>query len=294
MNSRSSRFLVIGGDGLIGRALMRHLSGRGQEVLATTRRPDHVSPARPLLDLSCDASNWRPPPNCSVAFLCAAITSQEECLRDPAGTEQVNVTRTLELARCLFEAGIFVVFLSTNLVFDGANPMSKTSDAPRPQTEYGRQKALTEQSLLALGGRVAVVRLTKVFHGGMPLLQKWAKALRQGEIIFPLNDLRCSPISMDFVLRAFDRICDAFAPGIFQVSGERDVAYAEIAMHLARRLNVDERLVQPRSSQQLNLRLDYLPAHTTMDVSRLREELDLTPPDVWTTIDSVLASAYVS
>ncbi len=245
MSSRGSRVLVIGGDGLIGHALTRRLAGQRQEVLATTRRPDHVSPARLLLDLSCDAPNWRPPPDCSVAFLCAAITSQEQCLRDPAGTEQVNVTRTLELARCLFEAGIFVVFLSTNLVFDGANPMSKISDAPSPQTEYGRQKALAEQSLLALGSRVAVVRLTKVFHGGMPLLQKWAKALRQGETIFPLNDLRCSPVSLDFVLHALDRIGGKFASGIFQVSGERDVAYAEIAADLARRLNVDERLVQP-------------------------------------------------
>src|SRR5258708_22020699 len=142
MNSRSSRFLVIGGDGLIGHALMRHLSGRGQEVLATTRRPDHVSPARPLLDLSCDASNWRPPPNCSVAFLCAAITSQEECLRDPAGTEQVNVTRTLQLARCLFEAGIFFGFFFPHPVFYCAHPLSKTSDAPRPHNEAGRQKSM--------------------------------------------------------------------------------------------------------------------------------------------------------
>src|SRR5258708_19673463 len=97
MNSRSSRFLVIGGDGLIGHALMRRLSGRGQEVLATTRRPDHVSPARPLLDLSCDPSNWRPPPNCSVAFLCPAITTQEECLPDPAGTTQLNFPHTFQL-----------------------------------------------------------------------------------------------------------------------------------------------------------------------------------------------------
>jgi dTDP-4-dehydrorhamnose reductase len=294
MNSRSSRFLVVGGDGLIGRALMRHLSGRQQEVLATTRRLDHVSPARPLLDLATDVTNWRPPSNCSVAFFCAAVTSQEKCRADPAGTKQVNVVRTSELARRLFDAGVFVVFLSTNLVFDGANPMAKTSDAPNPRTEYGRQKALAEQALLATGGQVAVVRLTKVFHGGMPLLQKWSDALRKGETIFPLNDLLCSPVSLDFVLHALNRIGGAFAPGVFQVSGERDVAYAEIATHLARRLNVDERLVQPRSAQQLDLRLDHLPAHTTMDVSRLREELDLTPPGVWTTIDSVLASPDVS
>ncbi len=282
------RLLVIGADGLIGRALVRSLSENHGEVMGTTRRSDQVSPASVLLDLTTDVTAWEPPPNCSAAFLCAAITSQEKCRADPAATARVNVIQTAELAKSLVAAGVFVVFLSSNLVFDGLVPTPKPDRAPLPRTEYGRQKADAEQRLLALGEGVAVVRLSKVFHPAMPLLQKWAEALRNGETIFPLADLVCSPIPLDFTLRALEKTGRERKPGIWQISGERDVSYAEIASLLAQRLNVDPSLVHPQSSIEQGLQLEHLPMHTTMDVSRVVDELDLTPPSVRATIDSVL------
>jgi dTDP-4-dehydrorhamnose reductase len=282
------RLLVIGGDGLIGRALVRSLSENHREVLGTTRRLDRVSPVSVLLDLARDVKAWAPPPNCSAAFLCAAITSQEKCRADPAATARVNVIRTAELAKSLVAAGVFVVFLSSNLVFDGLRPTPKVGDVPLPRTEYGRQKAEAEQRLLALGGQIAVVRLSKVLHPAMPLLREWAVALRNGETIFPLSDLVCSPIPLDFALRALAKAGRGRKPGIWQISGERDVSYAEIALLLAQRLNVDPSLVHPQTSKERRLHLEHLPLHTTMDVSRLENELDLTPPSVRATIDSVL------
>ncbi len=284
------RVLVVGSDGLIGQALLRHFSDRHRDVCGTTRRADRVSIDTMLLDLDQDLTAWRPPPDCSVAYLCAAVTNQEKCRLNPGATRQLNVTKTVELARILVDAGIFVVFLSTNLVFDGQAPMSQPGAAPNPRTEYGRQKVLAEQSLLEMGEKVAVVRLSKVFHGNMTLLKKWAAALRQAETISPLGDLVCSPIPLDFVVNVLDRVGGKGTPGVFQVSGECDVAYSEIALRLARRLEADERLVQPASSQQLGLHLEQSPAHTTMDVSRLVQQLGLTPPTVQVALDSAFAN----
>ena len=283
-------FLVVGGDGVIGSALVRYLSNKGQKVFGTTRHLDHASSTRPFLDLSGDIATWRPPLKCNIAFLCAAVTNQEKCRQEPAGTQYVNVVRTLELAKSLLEAGFFVVFMSTNLVFDGAKPFPETTDVPNPKTEYGRQKALAEKSLQALGGQIAIMRLSKVFHGTMPLLQKWVGALRNSETIFPFDDLLCSPIPLDLVLGVLENVSRMRMSGIFHLSGDRDISYAEIALRLARHLKLDESLVSPRSARQANLVLEHLPAHTTLDVSGLTRKLGLAPPDVWATVNSAVAS----
>ena len=213
------------------------------------------------------------------------------CRQNPRATARINVEQTLWLTEVLGRVGSAVIFLSTNLVFDGTAPMVKPEKATNPKTEYGRQKTLVEKSLLqgAVGGQCSVVRLSKVFHRAMPLLGKWTTDLKEGRTIFPLSDLVCAPIAADFVTEVLARLAESPSPGIFQVSADRDVSYAEIAMRLAQLLKVDEKLVQPRSTIELGLSLEYLPAHTTMDASRIVGELGLTPPPVWTTLDSVLS-----
>src|SRR5690606_26325829 len=113
------------------------------------------------LDLADDPPRWRLPEDVAVAFLCAAVTALRSCEADPAGTARANVEHTARLASMLVGRGAFVVFLSSNLVFDGSEPRRR-ADAPTcPATEYGRQKAAAEGALLAMGG-VSIVRLTKV------------------------------------------------------------------------------------------------------------------------------------
>jgi hypothetical protein len=47
----------------------------------------------------------------------------------------------------------------------------------------------------------------------------------------------------------------------------------------------DQRLVQPVSYRSAGIGPEDVPEHTTLDTSRLREDLGLAPPPVWTTIE---------
>src|SRR5690606_29433404 len=143
-------WLVVGGDGMIGRALVRRLADARRPYLSTTRRHGAVGPRRPYLELAQDPSRWSPPEPVSVAFLLAASANQLSCCADPAVSRRINVEHTVALARRLTEAGAFVVFTSTNLIFDGEEARYPTSAAPSPSGEYGRQKAEAERRLLAL------------------------------------------------------------------------------------------------------------------------------------------------
>jgi len=280
--------LVIGADGLIGRALVEHLEHVGTPVIETTRRKGELSERKLFLDLAEDISDWYPPSQVSTAYLYAAGSSLRRCRAEPAQTARVNVENTVALAKKLVSNGTFVIFPSTNLVFDGTVPY-RNADAPLcPITEYGRQKALAERELLALGNLVSVVRMTKVLEQQIPLFKGWMQSFENCQLIHPFSDMVVAPVSLGLAIRVFDGVASARLPGLLQVSGQQDVTYAQIGRHIAKKMGVDCTLVEAKSWRESGLDLEAVPNHTTLDTSRLRAELGIELMDVWTTIDTML------
>ncbi len=271
--------LIVGGDGLIGSALCSYFDSEKVDYCATSSRPKG---AQIRLDLSEDPLSWDLPERCSDAFLCAAQTDLKACEQDPEGTALINVERNVALGRILMEKGAFLIFPSSNLVFDGTSRSPRPEDPPVPACEYGRQKARAEKELLALGADVAVVRLTKVVHAGMPLLRKWAASLRREQPIHPYADLTFSPLPLDFVPMAFDRVAEKRLAGITQLSGSGEITYTEFALALARRLGVTNRLVQPVLDPGGGR------GFSTLDTSRATHELGLAAPDVFQTVETLV------
>ena len=288
MSKNSQGVLIVGSDGNFGRALGKRLRKGRHEVLETTRKTDTLSGSRIFLDLGGDLSSWKPPTDTSVAFLFTAETSIEKCQSNPIETARINIRQTLELSRSLTDSGVFVVFPSTNLVFDGSVPKRKVTDPVCPRLEYGKQKASTERQLLQMGDLVSVIRFTKVIPKQYSLFEDWRQALLAGESIHPYSDLMVSPVPLDLALDVFTQIRNERLSGITHVSGTRDVSYADIALHIAKHFSADEKLIQAKSASETGLHDGHLPRHTTLDTTRMQRELGLEAPDPWETIDSVL------
>jgi dTDP-4-dehydrorhamnose reductase len=226
------------------------------------------------LDLSRRIEDWPRLPDCRVAVLCAAITNLEACRRDPEGTRKVNVEHTLTLARHLADRGARVIFISTNLVFDGSKPLRPADDEFCPRTEYGRQKVEVETRLASEGMSHAIVRLTKVFHPGLPLLLDWLSSLRAGTSITPFADMVCAPIALGTVIQGIAAMAGRTLGGVWQFSPRTDISYAEAARQVARRVGADESLLNPSSAALLPA-IEHVPRHTALDSTRAREELGL-------------------
>ena len=269
---------------MIGRALADRFARENAPILRTVLCPEAGAES---LDLARDAATWTPPAPISVGYLCAAVTSQEYCRRHPRESRAVNVEGTLALARTLAAAGAGVVFLSSNLVLDGSAAFQR-ADAPlSPQCEYGRQKAEVERQLRERP-RACVVRLTKVLGPKAPLLAAWAAALGAGQPVRPLADMRMAPVPVGFAVEVLRRLAAARLEGVVQVSAAEDITYEQAARHIARRLDAAQSLVQPLTVAASGLDLEHVPAHTTLDTTRLRTELGLTPPDVWAAVDAAM------
>jgi dTDP-4-dehydrorhamnose reductase len=289
LSANTGVILVVGGDSAIGRALVARLERDGKAVVATSRRHESTGSSRVFLDLSQDMDDWQLPGPVSAAIICAGVTKIEECRRDPALTAHINVDSVVKLINRLASAGAFTIYLSTNQVFDGSVPQRPPNDMLSPQTEYGRQKAEVERQIGNLARNVgSVVRLTKVLGPQSPLLQSWVNALRNAEVIHPFRDMVMSPVSLCFVITVLERLCERQLPGIFQVSSDEEVTYAHVAYYLAEKMELSRELVQPIDSTAAGIPRAAVPPHTSLDVERLRTELGLEPPSVWTTIDNAV------
>lgn len=284
---RGKTVLIVGSDGWMGQALARRFREAGARVLRTTRRPDPKDGESSFLDLERDNGAWRPAAAVDAAILCAAVTSLKRCKDDPEATSRINVVQTAGIAATLVAGGSFVVFPSTNLVFDGSAPGPEESAPTCPATEYGRQKAAAERRLLALDSRrVAILRFTKVLGPGLTLFDGWLRSLRAGESIRPFDNFVMAPVSLSLAAETVVRVVEAGTAGILHLSADRDLSYADAARHLAARLSADARLVQPVPA---GAEVEAIPRHTTLGGTRLSGEVGIEPPPPTQALDALIS-----
>jgi dTDP-4-dehydrorhamnose reductase len=284
-------WLIIGGDSEIGAATYRQLRADGQAVVATTRRPQRVAFDRPMLDLAYPVDDWEPPTGTRAACVFAAIARLEACHHDPSTSEHINVTQTKALIDRLVARDIYALFLSSNQVFNGETPHVAANAPTCPVSEYGRQKACTEAYLgdhMARGASVAILRLGKVVAPDMQLLQNWSQSLLAGKPIRAFFDMQVAPTPMALVVEAVSNLMREKPTGIFQLTGPRDVSYAQMGCYLAERLDARRSLVQPVSARSAGLPVGATPRHTTLETARLRDRYSLAVPDPWDILDNMV------
>ena len=288
------RILVIGADSMIGSALSQKLRRLGKNILETTRRSETLSNERIFLDFDKDISSLNVPDNVFMAFFCAATSSLEYCRREPAKTRKVNIDNTVKIAEMLVKKDVSVVFLSTNLIHDGSVPFVKADAPVSPRTEHGYQKAEAEKRLLELGDLITVIRLSKILCHRVPLIQDWTFALQNQKVIHPFYDKVVAPLPLSFAVGVLSCMTERQLPGIIQVSGNQDVTYAQLAIYLAKQMEVNQDLIQPICAKESGMFLEHLPSHTTMDNSRLIRELKMEAPNVLSFLDSLIAQSIAT
>ena len=282
--------LIVGADSTVGSALMHYLRKTGETVLGTTRRRGTVSKSIMYLDLAGEVDSWICPMPISVAYLCAGVTKLEACRNNPAESAHVNVRGIAALAEYLVNRGAFVIFLSTNRVFDGSVPHCLPDDPISPVTEHGKQKAEAEHQISKWGDCAAIVRLTKIIKSPFPLFSRWADSLEKEDVVSPFADMSMAPVPLNCVISILRIVADLRLPGILQVSGEEDISYAEAACLGARLLGFDVGLVKPITVLESGSYMEPVPANTTLNIDCLKHILGIVPPDVRWTIKQAFKS----
>jgi dTDP-4-dehydrorhamnose reductase len=152
--------LITGGNGQIGGALC---------ALAAQTQTTFVAPMRQELDLGSEnalidyinSRRWR------AVINCAAYTAVDKAETDVELAFKINAKAPEILAREAAIAGIPIIHVSTDYVFDGKkdNPYDE-EDVINPLGVYGRSKADGEFALRAANPHHAIIRTAWVLSAG--------------------------------------------------------------------------------------------------------------------------------
>jgi dTDP-4-dehydrorhamnose reductase len=284
------RVLIVGGDSVTGAAFARAATDRGHTIYETTRRRDTTGGNRLYLDLAADDVERISLPKVDAAFFCAAVSGFARCRENPALARKVNVDNTAIVARRLMADGAYAVLLSSTAVFDFKTPYVAADAPTSPRTLHGVIKAEAERIFLSGGARGAVLRLTKVLTGDSGQVPAWIEALRRRERVTAFSDLHIAPIGLDDATAAMLAVADDHGAGVYQMSGNKDVSYYDVAVHLAKILERPTELVEARRAVDTGLPAEDIARYTSLDSSRLERLTRRPAPDPYAVIDAVYAA----
>jgi dTDP-4-dehydrorhamnose reductase len=175
----------------------------------------------------------------------------------------VNVKRTDKIAEQLTRAGVFVIFLSTNAVFDSETAFSKSTMLVTPNSEYGRQKVDAEFELLKFEENVAIVRFGKILTPDATLLCAWKRDLLTGKTIHPFIDMVMAPLLMKFAVKSLKVVATNRKPGIFQATATSDINFFDTATYIANKILITDDLIKPIYCRENGI--SFAPKNTTLD-----------------------------
>lgn len=230
----SKKILIIGANSQIGSFLFEYLQSSYVEVYGTTRRKDLISQTNKYIYLDLLSNvNLKKIRNIDIAIFCAGITGVKFCEKNKYLSNLVNVTYTTQLINNLLNLNIRVLFLSSNKVFNGSKAFYKYNDMLSPNTTYGLQKAMVENSIT--DSNFYTLRLTKVLTKENSMIQEWQKCVNAEKKIRLSNNSFISPISLKDVGDAVNLIIQTEMQdnvelgNIFQLGGREELSMFHFA-----------------------------------------------------------------
>lgn len=208
----------------------------------------------------------------------AALSDVKECFANPELAERVNRVATADLARACHEYGLYLLSVSTDMVFDGEQAPYDENAAPTPCSVYGRSKAQGEEEVLAYPA-FAVARVGLLV--GPTLTERRShydsmlEQLRAGNSVRLFEDEWRAMVSMRTAARTLLELCRLRPTGILHIAGERLSRY-ELGLLVADALGVSRDRLVPGSRSEFSSP-EPRQKDLTLSCARLRELL----PD-WT------------
>lgn len=198
----------------------------------------------------------------------AAQARPHVCQAEPQTTHAINVEASWTLADLCGEAQIPLLFVSTDLVFDGQDPPYQESDPVSPINTYGEQKVKAEQGMLARYPSTVIARMPLMF-GAAPhaasFIQPMIQNLQVGQALQLFEDEFRTPVSGLDAARGI-LLALAKGEGYVHLGGKERLSRYEMGQQLADCLGYPPSLLAGCSQQDVSLSTPR-PADVSLDSS---------------------------
>lgn len=257
ITGRGRRLLITGGSGDLGRVLAARAVAAGYDVTVTyLTHPERIAAGKPVqLDLinrdEVQALLDRVEPH---AIIHTAVPSLST-----SNLRQQIITPAYHLSRlCGRETRL--VFLSTDMVFDGSKPPYRDDDPPSPLSGYGQAKAEMEM----MGDHVVRTSLVYDFEPGNKQIDWMIERIKRGEKLRLYADELRSAIWVVNLADVLLELLDSVFGGVLNVAGPQAISRLELGSRLLESLGYDPKQHVESASQASTGR----PANLTLDVSK--------------------------
>lgn len=264
------RLYITGGTGLVGSNIIRLARERsGIEIIAAQYGPEpewEVDYQLDPLDIADTAAvrasirRYKP----DVVIHCAAVLDHVYMQYHRAESWQATVEGNLAFAQSCADIGARYIFVSSDWVFDGQEPLVDEDSPPCPVLLYGFMKAVCERDIMGVAGlSYGIGRLAGIYginYSNPSLLRKAndlgfdlgnyvIDQLSRGLIaeiwIGPkVNDVAHPTLASDGAEMLL-RLAQHDGNGIFHCWGSEPVSRLQFAHHFATVFEIDRSLIAP-------------------------------------------------
>ena len=283
------KILITGANGLLGQHLVQALLHQQFTVVATSKGPNRL-PFEPSeqfsyrsLDITDELSlekvmeEERP----DVIVHAAAMTQVDECEKNTELCEKVNVYGTTQLLVDAEAFSKYIIYVSTDFVFDGLNGLYREDDDLRPVNFYGFTKMQAEAIMHTSEIPWAIVRTCLVY--GNPLqgtrsnIVNWVReSLQEGEPIKVVSDQMRTPTYVGDLAHGLVEMIKRKATGIYHLSGKEQLTPYQMALKTADHFSLDKSLITEVTADTFTQPAKR-PPRTGFDISKAEKELGYNP-----------------
>jgi S-adenosylmethionine synthetase len=249
------KVLITGATGLLGRAIRKEFETTDWEILSLGFSREHAEIIKLDLtdfDLVRMLIMTEKP---DIIIHSAAERRPDVTDNNPDAATELNVDATANLAKLADKYGIFIVYMSTDYVFDGTKAPYSTTDKPNPINLYGKTKFLGEQAVEKDAKNYAILRV--------PILYGDQESLNESAATVIINQIKDNPgLKIDnwaarfptyvgdvaFTLRQLMAKIDIKkCQDIFHWSGNEEFTKYSMAKVMGEILDVDVSKIQPNN-----------------------------------------------
>ena len=277
------KVLVTGSAGLVGRQVVKDLSNSHQVFSCYNEsKPEYGDSVKMDLKNHEMISSVLTEKKPEIVIHLGAMTGVDLCEKERTSASEINTKATEIIAKECSKLNSFLVYVSTDYVFDGNLGMYKEDNVTNPLGFYGESKLEGEKVVQNFSTNWCIARTSTPFglHPTKKSFPMWViENLQKQKQIDILIDQFTSPTYIPNLSRMLIEISERRITGVIHAAGASKISRYQMAGMISDKLNLDGTLLKQISINKMKW-VARRPKDSSLDVSRASSILNEKPQKI--------------